>query len=402
MRVLLLNQFFHPDLSATAQLACDLAEDLVAAGHEVTAIATRGSYLGGGGLPGSEVWRGVRIDRVPCTSLGKTTLWRRALDYGTFLISAFVRLMGGPRPDVVIAMSTPPLVAAVAGIAGQLRGLPFVYWLQDVYPELAVKFGVVPSRGAAVRAFEAIECWTLRNASSVVVLGERMRERIVSKGVARSRVALVPNWADGKVIYPVSEERNGFRRANDLVGRQVVLYSGNMGRAHDLETILAVARSMRDDPGVLFLFIGDGHLRGQVAASASQYKNVRLLPYQARDSLAESLSAGDVHVVSQRVETLGLLEPSKLYGVLAVGRPVLVIGPAESEVARTVVLEGVGECVAPGDVECAQKSIQRLLAWPSERRKRIRRVFEARYDRSRRTAELARILSAAAGKDASP
>jgi len=181
----------------------------------------------------------------------------------------------------------------------------------------------------------------------------------------------------------------------------VVLYSGNMGRAHDLQTVLQVARSMREAPEVVFVFIGDGHLRGEVEAAARELPNVRLLPYQPRERLTESLSAGDVHVVTQRDEVLGLVEPSKLYGALAVGRPVLYVGPAGSEAARTIQVEGLGEVVAVGDAVGARAALERLLARPAGDAARIRAVFEARYDRRHRTAALEQVLSAvAAGRPA--
>ncbi len=383
MKLLLLNQFFHPDHSATAQLATDLAEDLAAAGHQVTALASRGVYLGGAPLPARERHRGVEIVRVRATSLGKASLPRRLADYLTFLVAAAARALTLPRADVVVAMSTPPLVATVGALHHLLRGSRFVYWLQDVYPELAVEFGLVRRGGLAARAFDLVSRWILGRASAVVVLGEAMASRVEAKGVPRRRIHVVPNWADGGAIRPVAPEANAFRREQGLDGKRVVLYSGNMGRAHDLATVLGAARLLREEQDLVFLFVGDGARRAEVEAAARELPSIRLLPYQPRERLAESLSAGDLHVVTQDPATLGLVEPSKLYGILAAGRPVLFVGPAAAEVGATVLREGVGEVVAPGDPPAAAASILRLLGQADELGPRARAAFEARYDRGR-------------------
>ena len=392
MRVLLLNQFFHPDLAATAQLATDLAEDLVLAGFEVTALAAQGSYLGGQRLPAREEHKGIRIERVRCTSLGKGSIARRLLDYGSFYASAAARVLATGRYDAVLAMSTPPLVATIGALRRSLRGTRFVYWLQDVYPELAVEFGVLRPGSLATRAFGAASRWTLRRADAVIVLGDAMGDRVRAKGVAPERVHVVPNWADERAIRPVPHAENAFRRAHGLDGKRVVLYSGNMGRAHDVATVLQAARQLREEQDLVFLFIGDGAKRPEVEAAARELPSVRLLPYQPRETLAESLSAGDVHLVTQEPFTVGLIEPSKLYGVMAAGRPVLYVGPPETEAGRTVVRERIGEVVANEDGSTAVAALRRLLQSDAELGARARGAFLQGYTRANRTAQIADIL----------
>lgn len=392
MKVLLLNQFFHPDLAATAQLATDLAEDLVQAGVEVTALAARGAYLGGGRLAGREVHRGVRIERVRCTSFGKGSVGRRLLDYGTFYGAAALRTLAQRRFDVVVAMSTPPLVATVGALLRRLRGTRFVYWLQDVYPELAVEFGVLRARSVAARGFDALSRWTMRSADAVVVLGEAMGERVRAKGVDPARIHVIPNWADGAAVGPVRPEENPFLRAHGLVGKRVALYSGNMGRAHDLETLFGAARRLRHRDDLAFVFVGDGARRGEVEAAARELPAIRLLPYQPRERLGESLSAGALHLVTQAPSTVGLIEPSKLYGAMAAGRPVLYVGPPETEAARTVSREGLGAVVPNGDDAGAAAAIEQVLGDADALGARARAAFEARYSRSLRTTQFATLL----------
>lgn len=389
---MLLNQFFHPDLAATAQIATDLAEDLVADGFEVTALAARGSYLGGGRLTATDVHRGVRIVRVRCASFGKRSVAGRVADYATYFVSALYRTLSIARPDIVVGMSTPPLVAAIAALSKALRGTRFVYWLQDVYPELAIELGMLRAGSIPARVLEAGSRWTLRRADQVVVLGEAMASRVLAKGVPRHRVQVIPNWADPDDIRPIRREENAFRREHGLDGKRVVLYSGNMGRGHDLATILDVARALRGDTTVVFVFIGEGAKRAEVEGAARELPNVRLLPYQPRERLAESLSSGDVHVVTQDACTVGLIEPSKLYGVLAAGRPVLYVGPSGTESARTILAEGAGAVVANGDVGGARDAVEALLARSEPIGARARERFVERYSRRQRTASFAALL----------
>jgi glycosyltransferase involved in cell wall biosynthesis len=338
-----------------------------------------------------EVYRGVRIVRVACTSLGKASITRRLLDYGTFYASAAARAFTLGRFDCIVAMTTPPLVAALGATLSVVRRTRFVYWLQDVYPELAIHFGVMREGSLAARAFERISRFSLGHASAVVVLGEAMAERVRAKGVAAERVSIIPNWADGEGVRPIPPEENAFRREHGLEGKRVVLYSGNMGRAHDLDTVLAAARLLRDRTDVVFLFIGEGARRRNVEAAARELPSIRLLPYQPRERLAESLSSGDVHLVTQGAGTVGLIEPSKLYGVMAAGRPVVFVGPRETEAARTILAERIGEVVENGDAVAAAAAILLLLEAPQAGLV-ARAAFERGYTRRHRTEQFAALL----------
>jgi glycosyltransferase involved in cell wall biosynthesis len=265
-----------------------------------------------------------------------------------------------------------------------------VYWVQDLYPELAVEFGVLRASSPTTRALDVLSRAILRHAEAVVVLGGAMSERVTAKGVARERIHVIPNWADGRSIRPVPHEENPFRREHGLDGKTVFLYSGNMGRGHDLSTLLAAARAMRDE--AVFMFIGDGAKRSEVESASHECSFIRLVPYQPRDRLAHSLSAGDVHLIAQDASTLGLMEPSKLYGILAAGRPVLYVGPAASEIACTVERERVGRVVANRDVAGVVRALRELAANRETLGMRARAAFDAGYDRPHRTAQFMRIL----------
>jgi putative colanic acid biosynthesis glycosyltransferase WcaI len=384
MKVLLLNQFFHPDLSATAQIATDLAEDLAAAGLEVTALASRGTYLGGAVLPRRERHRGVDVVRVAATSLGKRTLLHRAVDYASFYATASLALATLPRHDVVVALTTPPLIAATGLVAQALKRSRLVCWVQDLYPEIAVAFGALREGSLAARAMRAISRRVLGRADAVVALGEAMRDRCVAAGAAPERTHVVPNWADAAAIRPVRHAANGLRAGLAAGAPFVAMYSGNMGRGHDVETLLDAARLLRAQDGIAFVFAGDGAKRPLVEAAARELPNVRLAPYQPRERLSESLSAADVHLVALSREVEGLAEPSKLYGIMAAGRPALYVGPERAEVARTLARADCGRRVANGDAPALAAAILALAEDPAARAEmgaRARRALELEYQR---------------------
>ena len=395
MRILFLNQFFHPDHSATAQIATDLAEDLVARGFKVSALAARGSYLGGGELAAFEEHRGIRIHRVRATSLGKKTLLHRACDYASFYAVAAAELVRLPRQDVIVAMTTPPLIAAAALAARPFRGARLVYWVQDLYPEVAVAMGALGACSPVTLAMSATSRQVLRRADRVVVLGEAMRERVVVAGALRERTEVVPNWSDSASVRPVPHAENPLRA--ELAGGAscLVMYSGNMGRGHDLDTLLGAARLLRDRADVRFLFLGDGAKRPQVEAAARELPNVAVGPYRPREQLALSLSAGDLHLASLEPGLEGLIEPSKAYGIMAAGRPALFVGPRGSEVARTLVREGCGEVFASGEPAALTAAITALANDPGRRAAmgaRARAALVQRYDRRVAADRFAAIL----------
>ena len=396
MKILLLNQFFPPDLAPTGQMAADLAEDLVAAGHSVTVVASRGNYTGGDRHQSRSSWRGIEVVRVPATSLGKRTLAHRALDYGSFYASAGWVLRRLPPPDVIVALTTPPLIAAT-GLGARHQGTKLVYWVQDLYPEIAVAFGAIGSSAVHTRTMASISNRVMKAAAQVVVLGEAMKEKAVNAGARSDRVSVIPNWADGNVVRSIPHESNPLRDDLARGAPFVVLYSGNIGRAHDVSTLVGAARKLAGRADIAFVFQGEGNKRAELELGTRGLPNVRFAPYQLRERLAESLSAADVHLITLSPSVLGLLEPSKLYGIMAAGRPALYVGPDRLEVARTISTEHIGACVGNGDVDELVEAITRRAADPSlcrDEGTRARQAFEREYARSLRTAQFARLLEA--------
>jgi colanic acid biosynthesis glycosyl transferase WcaI len=337
MRITLLNQTFHPDVGSSGQHLTDLALSLAARGHKVTVITSRRAYDDPGQIfPKQEDWRGMRIYRVFNTGFGKRAKWRRAADFASFLISCSGRLCRLPKQDLVVALTSPPLVSALGAWFARVRGGRFCYWVMDLNPDEAVAAGWLDSGSLAARSLERISRYSLRRASTVVVLDRFMQQRILDKGIDGRKVGVLAPWShDSEVRFDV-EGRNRFRTAHGLQNKFVVMYSGNHSPCHPLDSILSAARALAQQKDVAFCFVGGGSEFVRVKQFSAEHglTNITCLPYQPLDQLAGTLSAADLHLVVMGNPFVGLVHPCKIYNILRVGLPLLYVGPRPSHVTE--------------------------------------------------------------------
>jgi len=405
MRVLAVSQFYAPDHSAVAQLLAQMLEDVAAAGVDVTVVASRGGYLGGGAtLAPEETLRGVRVVRPWATNLGKRSVLRRLTDYGSFWATSLSRAMVERRPDVMLALTTPPMIASGVLAVATARRVPFVTWVQDVYPDLPIQLGMLREESVPARSLRAVQRLAYRSAAHNVAISPGMALKLVAQGAPRANLRVIPNWADGRVLSPIAVEKNSFRKEHGLEGRFVAMYSGNLGVGHDVGTFVEAARQLESThPEVLMLFIGEGVRRAEAEATARGLSNVRFLPYQPEATLEQSLGAADVHLISLREDLEGLLVPSKLYAAAAVGRPIMYVGPPTCEVARVVREHDLGWTGRAGDaagLAAAIGNAARSRAWCEKRGARAREVFAAQFDRPIATRAWLETLESAASRGA--
>ena len=386
MKLIFVNRYFYPDLSATSQLLSDLALHLAHKGREVHVVTGRQRYEHASAqLPAEEVIDGVRVHRVWTSRFGRSTLPGRAMDYLSFYLAAGLRLAALARSgDLVVAMTDPPLLSLPAALAARLRGARLVNWLQDVFPEIAQRLGLRVAGGVPGAFARVARGFSLRTAALNVVLGDRMREAVVQiEPGCRERIAVIHNWADGRAIQPLAAQAGALRREWRCEGRFVVGYSGNFGRVHEFDTVVAAARALIVQGDVVFSFTGGGYNMERLAAE--HLPNVLLHGYLPMGQLADGLGSCDVHLVTLRPELEGLVVPSKFYGIAAAGRPVIFVGDLQGEVAEMVRQADCGLVVAAGDSAGLVTAITALRDEPSVREAmgaRARAMFEARYDRS--------------------
>jgi colanic acid biosynthesis glycosyl transferase WcaI len=352
-KLVFVNRYFAPDESATSRMLSDLAFRLAARGVSVSVVTSRQLYENSrAALPAREVLNGIDIHRVWTATRGRARLAGRALDYASFHAAAAIKLLQLlSRGDVVVAKTDPPLISlAVSRVAGW-KGAVLVNWLQDLFPEVAAALAPQMMPNWLQRQLVGARDGTLRRAAMNVVLSEGMHERVRLHGIEPQRIQIVPNWADTTAVTPRAVADSVTRRKVGLSGRFVVGYSGNLGRAHEFETLLGAARLLRFDPEFAFLMTGSGAKSGslQRAVEAEGFLNFYFQDYQPPELLGDSLCAADVHLVSLLPALEGLIVPSKIYGILAAGRPAIVVGDTKGDLARMVRQHNCGIAVAVGD-----------------------------------------------------
>lgn len=387
MKIIFVNRYYAPDHAATSQMLTDLAAALAAGGADVHVVTSRQRYdEPGAALAAREAIDGVTVHRVRASVFGRGNLLGRALDYLSFYVAASVALFRLARSgDIVVAKTDPPLISIPVGWVARLRRARQVNWLQDLFPEVATALGVRLAQGAFGRLLAWARDRSLRAAARNVVLSNAMRSRLVARNVAAESIVVVPNWADGSALRPIPRDANPLRSEWGLAGKFVVGYSGNMGRAHEFQTILDAAVALREERDIVFLFIGGGAQQSWLAQEAARLQvNAVFQPYQPREMLAQSLGVADAHFVSLRPELEGLVVPSKFYGILAVGRPVVFIGDANGELGREVAAAKCGFAVREGDAAGLVAAIRTLrddAALCGRMGSSARRVFDEAYDK---------------------
>lgn len=396
MRILLLNQYYPPDTSATARMAAQVAETL-AQTHQVTVVAGRPSYDPDEYYPFAwlrqEKRNQVMVERVGSTAYPRHQMRRRVSNYLSYLALAVPRALA-IRPDVVLAMTDPPVAGIVGAFIARLTGRPFVYNIRDLYPDMAVGGNIVrPNSWVAL--WERMHRRALRQATRVIVLGDDMRDRILSKGVAPGRVVVVRDGTSFSPSMPepsdpiVQEIRCGFPF--------VALHAGNLGFYGAWATLLKAAEILRDENAGL-VFIGDGANRAQLQGSVNGSSNVRFLPFRPVEQVPHVMMAGDLHIVTIRRGLEGVVVPSKLYSILAAGRPVLAVAAPESDAAHIVCESGCGIAVDPDDPEAVARAIRELSNDPMRLAEMGRRAREAacKYARVTELQKFAGIIEEAA------
>jgi len=314
-------------------------------GWEVTVLATAGDQPGLGTI----VRDGVKVIRAG-GFFSKSSLAARAAGYALMIPSLLLKALTLPRADVVVTMTDPPMLAVIGPMLKLLKGSKLVHWAQDLYPEVAEEAGVFKRGGVVAEVIRALSTVSLQSHDLVVSVGRCMSERLSLRRIPSERVRLIPNIGMERDIVPCVRRDNSFRICHGIAPETlVVMYSGNLGRAHEFKTILEAARLLQNqgEQGILFLFVGEGPSRLLVEreVAAEGLSNVRFMPSQPGAAISESLGAADLHLVTMRQGMSGLVVPSKFYGVLAAERPCLFVGPLDSEVAQVIREVGCGEVI---------------------------------------------------------
>jgi colanic acid biosynthesis glycosyl transferase WcaI len=372
-RVLILSLHYAPEITGNAPLVTELARGLAARGFLVRVVAGTPHY---------------RLPEVPATYRGRLYLHEQSegvtvtrcfafrarhsaaskvLNYVSFLVTSLPVSLAGPKPDWVLVIS-PPFLLGLAGAAVKfLRGAKLAYNAQDIFPGAYVAGGML-REGWVVRLLGGVQRWVYRRADMVTTIGPALAEELAGEGVPRHKLRVIPNFADEQAVRPLPRD-NEFSRQRGLAGKFVVLYAGNIGTLHGAEVLVPVAKQLAAYPDILVLVVGDGTARPRLeqAAAAAQSQNLRLLPPQPEELLAAMLATADVGVVTTRARTGRTSFPSRLYGLMAAGRPIVAAVDANSDAASLLGAAGCGLVTPPEEAEALAEAVLRLYAKPQER-----------------------------------
>ena len=364
----ILSQVYVPDPASVGQHLHDVAAEMARRGHRVIALVSgRGYDDPSRKYPRRETRDGVEIRRIPLASFGKKSIPRRVAGTASFMGQSLLRGLALPRPDAILVSTSPPMIGAIGRVLTFLRGLrgriPMVYWAMDLNPDQLIAMGKLKETDRAARFLERNNRRILDRSDLVVALDRFMADRLRPRTVdLDGRLLVIPPWPHEDHVTPVDHDDNPFRKQHGLDGKFVVMYSGNHSPANPLDTLLEAAKRLKNDDRIRFLFVGGGLQKPSVEAYIKEHelRNCISLPYQPIEALRYSLSAADVHAVSLGGDMVGIVHPCKVYGGMAVARPVLFFGPRPSHVSDLLDVHGIGRHVDHGDADAAVAAIREL------------------------------------------
>lgn len=399
-RLVLVTQYYVPDVAATGQILHGLAADLARRGFEVQAITVQPGYAGKElAAPSRERLQGVSVRRVRATRFNKNRLPGRMINIATFLLQVTRHTLFGPVDCLYLYVTNPPFLPIVGALVSLIRPHRYVILLHDAYPQVAVWVGTIKAGGWLERAWNQLNRVAYRRAARTIVLCKKAKELVASTyGVRSERIHEIPNWADGDVIEPRPKSRSAFAKRHQLLDDFALLYSGNLGLFHDFETILGVAQRLLGERFRLVL-VGDGGRAGWLGRQITHRRltNTLLLPYQPQADLPDSLTGCDAALVGIAEGIEGISFPSKLYTFLAAGKPILALCEPDSQLRRIVEEGNAGWWAPVGDVDRATETVLEMLhSDPSRlaaRGENARRLYERKYTLAHSAAAYAALLS---------
>ena len=363
--ILVLSQVYVPDPASVGQHVADAAAELAHRGHRVVVLTSARGYDD----PSVkydlyETRDGVEIRRLPFSSFGKASIPRRLIGGVLFMLQCIVRGLFMPRLEAIMVSTSPPMCAAAAMVIAFFRRVPIKYWVMDLNPDQMIELGKIKADALPVKLYDAFNRMILRRSADVVALDRFMAARLNRKLDVNHKLAVMPPWPHDDHLGIVAHADNPFRKEHGLDGKFVIMYSGNHGFSTPVKTVVDAALKLQDRTDIVFMFIGGGVGKKEVDRAIAQHKprNIVSLPYQPLDKIKYSLSAADVHLVSVGNDVVGVVHPCKVYGAMAVSRPILLLGPNPCHVSDLVREHHLGWQISHGDVDAAVKTIKEIVS----------------------------------------
>ena len=405
-KILIISEPFYPQIAAIGQLLTDLSEDLIKAGYQVRVVTGNPKYTcdKNNKIPRREIYKGIEIIRLYNTVFKKYRMTGRVLNYLTFHFFVFFQALFHEKPDLVFVLSTPPFISLSGLILKVFKGSKVIYNVQDLFPDLAVELGELKNK-LFIKFLKKLSKLIIRKVDKVIVVGEYMEkktgEELLKETSKNNHIITIHNWADGDKIKVLRGdiEDNFLRKKWGLEGKFVVLYSGNIGYLHEFDTIISAADFLAKEElkEIIFVFIGEGIKKNYIKEKVRQKRlsNVLLFPYQSYEILNYSLGIASVSLVTLEKGFEGMVVPSKIYGILASGKPVVAVVGGKSEIVEIIEKGQCGKIVKIGDYQALVKCIKSYYENPtkcSEDGLNGRRYFEKNYDRKIATRKYIKVI----------
>lgn len=366
--ILVLSQVYIPDPASVGQHMADAAAELAQRGFRVIVLTSRHGYENPAiSYPSREIIDGVDVRRLPLSSFGKASLFRRIAAGMLFVFQCIFKGVFVRRLDRILVSTSPPICLIAALVIHAVRRAPIKFWVMDLNPDQMIALGRLKSNSLPARIFDRFNRLLLRQSDAVIVLDRFMAGRINRKTDVSGKMRVIPPWPHDEHLEPVAHELNPFRSRHGLNNRRVIMFSGNLGLCAPVTTVLQAALRVMDLETIVFLFIGGGLGRREVEeVIANRHpRNIQLLSYQPLNEIRYSLSAADVHLVALGDGMSGIIHPCKIYGAMAVGRPILYLGPDDSFIMDIMAQHSIGWHVSHGDVDKAESIIREIARLPA-------------------------------------
>lgn len=395
-KTLILSEFFYPDKSSTPKVLTELAEDLVKNNMDVEVICANHSYKENLKLSKKEFYNGIKIRRINSSNFNRDSKLGRIINYMSFTANLFVKLLFSNKYDSILVVSNPPLIPFIAYLNKLIKNKPYYYLVHDVYPDIAVEVGAIKKDSVPYKLMNKINQLAIKNTEKLIVLGKDMKDVFLKKGVEEQEIKIITNWSKKYELSLVKTD-NAFYKERELISTLNIVYTGNIGRFHDIETIIEIAKiSMETLPNVRFIFVGDGFKRLKLEnAIKNGTTNIIISDYQYDSSYLDVLSGADLFIstLSPRIKGLGV--PSKTYSYLAAGKPVIAIMEKGTEIGDLVENENLGIRVDSMEVGKVIEFIQDISLDTIKLRTiedKVKKVFLERYERQKVTDEFYYLL----------
>lgn len=396
---LIISQVYPPDPAAVGQYMHDAAQAMAQRGAEVRVLTSARGYDDHSvKYPPRQEIDGVHIRRLPLSSLGKKTIFIRLVAQSLFLLQSIVRGLFTRNLSCILISTSPPMASVAASVIRLFRRTAVKFWVMDLNPDQLIETGKITEDSLPARVFNFLNRRILKISNDVIPLDRFMADRLNKKRDVCEKMTVLPPWPLSDHLEPVEHADNPFREEHGLAGKFVVMYSGNHGRTTPVKTVLDAAVKMQDREDLVFMFIGGGAGKEDVEATLAEHQptNIVDLPYQPLERVRYSLSAADVHVVTMGDNVVGVIHPCKVYGAMALGRPLLLVGPPECHVSDIMQNQSIGWHVQHGDVEGLIAAVDEMRQMPTEQLhsmgQQARQIVQTQFQRQQMVDEFLEIM----------